>query len=103
MISVDTRFGFTLNIDECVIKDNYVFTDLVACISDEDEDETTKLVASRKLHILLFGKLQRKELIKFLEEKYGVATNEQLNEAVTDVFTAIGKDNELKKSSPSQE
>lgn len=102
MITVDTRCGFTLNIDECAVQ-SYEFTDLVACISDEDEDETTKLVASRQLHILLFGKLQRKELVKYLKEKYGMATNEQMNEAVADVFAAIGSNKELKKSSPSQE
>lgn len=102
MITVDTRCGFTLNIDECTVK-SYEFTDLVACISDEDEDESEKLVASRQLHLLLFGKLQRKELMKYLKEKNGIVTNEMMNEAVADVFAAIGKSDELKKSSPSQE
>ena len=48
-------------------------------------------------------KTQRRELVRFLKERYGQATAEMMNQAVADVFAAVGEHNAVKKSSPSPE
>lgn len=102
MLSVQTRFGFPVQVDECTLR-SYEFVDLVAQISDEDEPDDAILAAQRRLHLLLLGKTQRRELVKFLKEKFGEATAEMMNEVIADVFQAIGQNSEAKKSLSSPE
>lgn len=102
MLTTETRFGFPVQVDECTLK-SYEFVDLMAQLCDEEEPDEAKMAAQRRLHLLLLGKAQRRELVKFLKEKFGEATADMVNEAIADVFQAIGQNSEVKKSLSSPE
>lgn len=102
MITAETRFGFTVHVDECDLQ-SYEFVDALAQMADEDEGEGSILAAQRRVHLILLGKTQRRELVRFLKERYGQATAEMMNQAVADVFAAVGEHNAVKKSLPSPE
>ena len=91
MITAETRFGFTVHVDALVQ------------MSDEEEEEGAILAAQRRIHLILLGKTQRRELVRFLKEQYGQATAEMMNQAVADVLAAVGEHNAVKKSLPSPE
>lgn len=84
MIKGTTRSGFSFEVNKN-IGDNMELLEALADMSDKD------LLAMSRVCKIIFGEKQKKELYDYLRTEDGRVPVEGVNDAIKDVFEAVGK------------